>query len=150
MSVPGLSLSRRPNPGTRLATRRGKPLALFGRVFWLRLFRGRSGNRSGLTVNEKTVEQASKRNSKHPFSCRIYSLERHTRVVEPGRVIFFNRDKVNCDSSLLRESGQCLGLPISELLKLFGRVLPVMQNSVMYAGPCSIGSTWILKSPKRG
>ena len=59
------------------------------------------------------------------------SLERHAREVEPGGVILFNRDKVSCDSSLLREGVQCLGLPISELLKPFGRVLPVMQNSVL-------------------
>ncbi|MCK6624585.1 MAG: 2-oxoacid:acceptor oxidoreductase subunit alpha [Anaerolineae bacterium] len=59
------------------------------------------------------------------------SLERHARAVEPGGVIFFNSDKVNCDPSLLREGVQCLGLPISELLKPFGRLPAVMQNSVM-------------------
>jgi 2-oxoglutarate ferredoxin oxidoreductase subunit alpha len=59
------------------------------------------------------------------------SLERHARAVEPGGVIFFNSDKVNCDLSLLPEAVQCLGLPISELLKPFGRVPAVMQNSVM-------------------
>lgn len=59
------------------------------------------------------------------------SLERHAPGVEPGGVIFFNSDKVNCDPSLLREGVQRLGLPVSELLKPFGRVLPVMQNSVM-------------------
>jgi len=59
------------------------------------------------------------------------SLERHARAVAPGGVIFFNSDKVNCDPSLLREGVQCLGLPISELLKPFGRLPAVMQNSVM-------------------
>jgi 2-oxoglutarate ferredoxin oxidoreductase subunit alpha len=59
------------------------------------------------------------------------SIERHARTVEPGGVIFFNSDKVNCDPSLLPEGVQCLGLPIVGLLKPFGRVLPVMQNSVL-------------------
>lgn len=59
------------------------------------------------------------------------SIERHARTVEPGGVIFFNSDKVNCDPSLLPEGVQCLGLPIVSLLKPFGRVLPVMQNSVL-------------------
>jgi 2-oxoglutarate ferredoxin oxidoreductase subunit alpha len=59
------------------------------------------------------------------------SLERHARDVEPGGVIFFNSDKVNCDPSLLPEGVSCLGLPISQLLKPLGRVLPVMQNSVL-------------------
>ncbi|HXV97383.1 MAG TPA: 2-oxoacid:acceptor oxidoreductase family protein, partial [Anaerolineae bacterium] len=59
------------------------------------------------------------------------SLERHGREVEPGGVIFFNSDKVNCDSSLLREGVQSLGLPISELTKPFGRVQSVMQNSIL-------------------
>ncbi len=59
------------------------------------------------------------------------SLERHAREVEPGGVIFFNSDKVNCDPSLLREGVQCLGLPISQLTKPFGRVQAVMQNSIL-------------------
>lgn len=59
------------------------------------------------------------------------SLERHAREVQPGGVIVYNRDKVHCDPVLLREGVQNLGLPISELLKPFGRVLPVMQNSVL-------------------
>jgi 2-oxoglutarate ferredoxin oxidoreductase subunit alpha len=59
------------------------------------------------------------------------SIERHGREVEPGGVIFFNSDKVNCDSSLLHEGTQALGLPISELTKPFGRVQAVMQNSIL-------------------
>lgn len=59
------------------------------------------------------------------------SIERHAREVEPGGAIFFNSDKVNCDPSLLRERVECLGLPVGELTKPFGRVQPVMQNSVM-------------------
>jgi 2-oxoglutarate/2-oxoacid ferredoxin oxidoreductase subunit alpha len=59
------------------------------------------------------------------------SLERQAGKVEPGGAIFFNSDKVNCDPSLLREGVQCLGLPISELTKPFGRVQAVMQNSIL-------------------
>lgn len=59
------------------------------------------------------------------------SLERHARAVGAGGAIFFNRDKVNCDPSLLGEGVHCLGLPVGELTKPFGRVPPVMQNSIM-------------------
>ncbi len=59
------------------------------------------------------------------------TFERHAREVESGGVIFFNSDKVNCDPSLLREGVQCLGLPVGELIKPFGRVPSVMQNSVL-------------------
>jgi 2-oxoglutarate ferredoxin oxidoreductase subunit alpha len=59
------------------------------------------------------------------------SIERHSHEVESGGAIFFNSDKVSCDPSLLHEDVQCLGLPVRELTKPFGRVLPVMQNTVM-------------------
>ena len=59
------------------------------------------------------------------------SIERHAREVEPGGTVLFNSDKVNCDSSLLRQEVECLGLPVSELTRPFGRVPPIMQNSVL-------------------
>ena len=59
------------------------------------------------------------------------SLERHAREVQPGGVIFFNSSKVNCDPLLVSEGVQSLGLPVKELTKPFGRVLPVMQNTIM-------------------
>ncbi len=59
------------------------------------------------------------------------TFERHAREVELGGVIFFNSDKVNCDPSMLREGVQCLELPVGELIKPFGRVPSVMQNSVL-------------------
>jgi 2-oxoglutarate/2-oxoacid ferredoxin oxidoreductase subunit alpha len=59
------------------------------------------------------------------------SMERHAPEVEPGGVILFNGDKIECDSSLLREDVRCHPLPIRELTKPFGRIPPVMQNSVM-------------------
>jgi 2-oxoglutarate ferredoxin oxidoreductase subunit alpha len=58
-------------------------------------------------------------------------VERHAREVEPGGVVLFNGDRLNCDPSLLREGVQCLGLPIRELTEPFGRVAAVMQNSVL-------------------
>jgi 2-oxoglutarate ferredoxin oxidoreductase subunit alpha len=59
------------------------------------------------------------------------TIERHAPEVEPGGIIFFNSDKVNCDLSLLREGVSCLGLPVNDLIKPFGRVPAVMQNSVL-------------------
>ena len=58
------------------------------------------------------------------------SIERHAREVEPGGVIIFNSDKLDCDPSLVRDGVTCLGLPVSELTKPFGRIPAVMQNSV--------------------
>jgi 2-oxoglutarate ferredoxin oxidoreductase subunit alpha len=59
------------------------------------------------------------------------SMERHAPEVEPGGVIFYNADKIQCDRSLLREDVVCYPLPVRELTEPFGRVKPVMQNSVM-------------------
>jgi 2-oxoglutarate ferredoxin oxidoreductase subunit alpha len=59
------------------------------------------------------------------------SIERLAREVEPGGVIFFNSSKSNCDPLLLGEGVECLGLPVRELIKPFGRVPPVMQNTIM-------------------
>jgi 2-oxoglutarate ferredoxin oxidoreductase subunit alpha len=58
-------------------------------------------------------------------------MERHAREVVSGGLILFNSDKVDCDPTLPREGVQCLGLPARELTKPFGRVAPVMQNSVL-------------------
>jgi 2-oxoglutarate ferredoxin oxidoreductase subunit alpha len=59
------------------------------------------------------------------------TIERHAPEVESGGIIIFNSDKVNCDLSLLREGVHCLGLPVNDLVKPFGRVPAVMQNSVL-------------------
>jgi len=61
------------------------------------------------------------------------SIERHAPEMEPGGVIFYNSEKMTCDLAPLRtrESVQCFGLPVRELAKPFGRIKPVMQNSVM-------------------
>jgi 2-oxoglutarate ferredoxin oxidoreductase subunit alpha len=59
------------------------------------------------------------------------SMERHAREVVSGGLILFNSDKVDCDPTLSRKGVQCLGLPARELIKPFGRVPPIMQNSVL-------------------
>ena len=58
------------------------------------------------------------------------SIERHSREVEPGGAIIFNSAKVTCDSSLVPEGVTVLPLPVPELTKGMGRLLPVMQNTV--------------------
>ncbi len=60
------------------------------------------------------------------------SIERHAREVEPGGFVFFNGDRLECDySEILKEGVLCQGIPVREIVKPFGRVQPVMQNSVM-------------------
>ena len=59
------------------------------------------------------------------------SLERHAPEVDPGGIILYDSDKIRCDPALLQAGVTCFGLPVRELLKPFGRVKPVMQNSVM-------------------
>ena len=59
------------------------------------------------------------------------SMERHAPEVEPGGIIFHDAAKISCAESLLQEGVTCFGLPARKLLKPFGRVKPVMQNSVM-------------------
>lgn len=58
------------------------------------------------------------------------SIERHASEVEPGGIIIFNSDKVECEESLVRDGVTCLGLPVKELTKPFGRIPAIMQNSV--------------------
>jgi len=58
------------------------------------------------------------------------SIERHARSVEPGGAILFNSAKLHCDAALVREGVQVVPLPVPELTKNLGRLLPVMQNTV--------------------
>lgn len=58
------------------------------------------------------------------------SIERHAPEVEPGGAILFNSAKCSCDPSLVREGVQVVPLPVPELTKDLGRLLPVMQNTV--------------------
>ena len=58
------------------------------------------------------------------------SIERHAPEVEAGGAIIYNSDKLHCDAALVREGVTTVGLPIKELTKDLGRLLPVMQNTV--------------------
>ncbi|MHC5052573.1 MAG: 2-oxoacid:acceptor oxidoreductase subunit alpha, partial [Planctomycetota bacterium] len=58
------------------------------------------------------------------------SIERHAPEVEPGGAILFNSSKLSCDPALVREGVQVVPLPVPELTKDLGRLLPVMQNTV--------------------
>jgi 2-oxoglutarate ferredoxin oxidoreductase subunit alpha len=58
------------------------------------------------------------------------SVERHAREVEPGGAVLYNSDRFTCDSVLLRDGVVSLPLPVNEITKPFGRLLPIMQNTV--------------------
>ena len=57
------------------------------------------------------------------------SIERHAPEVEAGGVVVFNSDKLRCNIPL-RENVITVPLPIGELTQSFGRIQPVMQNTV--------------------
>ncbi|MBI2503832.1 MAG: 2-oxoacid:acceptor oxidoreductase subunit alpha [Candidatus Latescibacteria bacterium] len=59
------------------------------------------------------------------------SLERHAPEVEPGGVILFNSDKLRCDPFLVRDGVRVLEVPFKTLTKDLGKLLPVMQNTVV-------------------
>lgn len=58
------------------------------------------------------------------------SVERHAREVEPGGAVIYNSDRFTCDTTLLRDGVAPLPLPVNEITKPFGRLLPIMQNTV--------------------
>ena len=58
------------------------------------------------------------------------TVERHAREVEPGGAVLYNSDRFTCETSLLRDSVVGLPLPVNEITKPFGRLLPIMQNTV--------------------
>jgi 2-oxoglutarate ferredoxin oxidoreductase subunit alpha len=58
------------------------------------------------------------------------SIERHAREVNSGGAIIYNSDKLKCDPVLVPEGVMTVPLPIAELTKPFGRLQPVMQNTV--------------------
>jgi 2-oxoglutarate ferredoxin oxidoreductase subunit alpha len=59
------------------------------------------------------------------------SFERHAREVEPGGAILLNASKVNWDPALVPKGVQVLAVPVPELTKDMGGLLPVMQNTVL-------------------
>jgi 2-oxoglutarate ferredoxin oxidoreductase subunit alpha len=58
------------------------------------------------------------------------AIERHAREVAAGGAIIYNSDKLKCDPVLVGENVLPVPLPVAELTKPFGRLLPVMQNTV--------------------
>jgi len=58
------------------------------------------------------------------------TVERHAREVEPGGAVLYNSDRFTCETSLLRDGVVGLPLPVNEITKAFGRLLPIMQNTV--------------------
>lgn len=58
------------------------------------------------------------------------ALERHAREVDAGGAILYNSDKLHCDPQLLNEQALTLPLPVGELTRSLGKLLPVMQNTV--------------------
>ncbi|PWT82443.1 MAG: 2-oxoacid:acceptor oxidoreductase subunit alpha [Acidobacteria bacterium] len=58
------------------------------------------------------------------------AIERHAREVEPGGAVIYNSDKLTCDSTLIGSQVLPVPLPIKEITKPFGRLQPIMQNTV--------------------
>src|SRR5262252_7023860 len=58
------------------------------------------------------------------------SVERHAPEVESGGAVIYNSDKLKLDPSLLRDHVLPVPLPVAALTKPFGKVQPVMQNTV--------------------
>ena len=57
------------------------------------------------------------------------SIERHAPEVDAGGVVIFNSDKLRLNAPL-RDNVVALPLPIGELTAAFGRIQPIMQNTV--------------------
>ncbi len=57
------------------------------------------------------------------------AIERHAPEVEPGGVILFNTDKLRVNTAL-QDHVATLPLPVAELTAPFGRIQPIMQNTV--------------------
>jgi 2-oxoglutarate ferredoxin oxidoreductase subunit alpha len=57
------------------------------------------------------------------------SIERHAPEVESGGAVLFNADKLRANIPV-RDNVLTVPLPISQLMKPFGAVAPVMQNTV--------------------
>lgn len=58
------------------------------------------------------------------------SIERHAPEVNSGGAVIYNSDKLKLDTSLLGDNVLPVGLPVAALTKPFGKVQPVMQNTV--------------------
>ncbi len=59
------------------------------------------------------------------------TVERHAREVESGGAVLYNSDRFTCETSLLRDGVVGLPVPVNEVTKPLGRLLPIMQNTVL-------------------
>ena len=58
------------------------------------------------------------------------TIERHAPEVKAGGAVIYNSDKLKVDPVLIKENILTVPLPITTLTKQFGKVAPVMQNTV--------------------
>ncbi|HEY3136123.1 MAG TPA: 2-oxoacid:acceptor oxidoreductase subunit alpha [Blastocatellia bacterium] len=58
------------------------------------------------------------------------SIERHAREVNSGGAVIYNSDKFKLDPTLLGDNVLPAPIPMATLTKPFGKVQPVMQNTV--------------------
>src|SRR5712692_250287 len=58
------------------------------------------------------------------------TVERHAPEVQPGGAVLYNSDRFTCETLLLRDGAVGMPLPVNEITKPFGRLLPIMQNTV--------------------
>lgn len=58
------------------------------------------------------------------------AIERHAREVGPGGAVLYNSDRFTCERTLLSDGVVGLPLPVAQITKPFGRLLPIMQNTV--------------------
>ncbi len=58
------------------------------------------------------------------------AIERHAREVNSGGAVLFNSDKLHCDPQLLGDQVLAVPVPVAELTRNLGKLLPVMQNTV--------------------
>ncbi len=58
------------------------------------------------------------------------TVERHAGEVGAGGAVLYNSNRFTCESSLLRDGVVGLPLPVNEITKSFGKLLPIMQNTV--------------------
>ncbi len=58
------------------------------------------------------------------------AIERHAPEVNAGGAVLFNSDKLHCDPQLLGEQVLAVPIPVAELTRSLGKLLPVMQNTV--------------------
>ena len=59
------------------------------------------------------------------------SFERHAREVDPGGAILLNSSRLSWEPTLAPAGVQVVAVPVKDLTRDMGRLLPVMQNTVL-------------------